>query len=84
MQAFWFPAAEVVAIYVHDRMTTSLRNQPAVRRKGRDESCDKRNREAHPEKQVGRTGLHGARNHQHDRIIDNLHDGDRQRVGGKR
>jgi hypothetical protein len=65
---------------VHDRVAAAARDQPAVDR-DRDDARDRqRERQAAPEQEVADAGVDRARYEQHDRVVDDLHGRDAQRV----
>ena len=53
-------------------------------RHGHDARHREREREAAPEQQAVEALVHGARDQQHDRVVDDLHHGDAERVRGER
>ena len=66
---------------VDKRMSFAASDQPAVSRES-SYACDrKRGDETAPEKRFGKSGVHGARDSQHDEVVNNFHDRDGHRIG---
>ena len=71
-------------VRVHDGVALAAGDQPAVDRE-RDRSGDQqRDGEAAPEEEVRQPRFHRARDQEHDRVVDDLHHGDGDGVGGER
>ncbi len=68
---------------MHHGMAAAPSDEPSIDRKGRQERDRQRQGEAPPKKRVSETGVHRAGNDEHDRIIDDLHDRDGDRISGK-
>jgi hypothetical protein len=66
---------------VHDRVALAARDQPAVDGHGDGAGHDEREGEAAPEQQLAEAGLHRARHHEDDTVVDGVHRGDAQRSG---
>src|SRR5215203_4566054 len=64
-------------------MTLAPSEQPQVDRVRRDERGAQRDDQADPECRVDEAGVHRARDQRDHGVVDELHDGDRQRVRGE-
>ena len=73
-----------VAVTGHDRVAAAARDQPAVDRQRHDEGHRQGERQRAPEEAAAQPGVHGAGDGQHHRVVDDLHDDDRHRVGRER
>jgi hypothetical protein len=71
-------------VRVDERMSFTTGNQPAVSRVSSDARDRKGGCKTQPEERFGKPCVHGARNNQHDEVVHDLHDRDRQRVSGQR
>ena len=69
---------------VHRDVALALRDQPAVDRQGGEEGDEEREGERAPEEDVPEAGVHRAGDRGHERVVDDLHDRDREGVGGER
>src|SRR5215218_4415425 len=79
--AHGWPAVD--AGLVNSCVALSARKQPAVHRVGRSAGEHERDREAAPEEHVLQLGVQCARNDEHERVVDDLHHGDADRVRGE-
>src|ERR671918_398188 len=69
---------------VHDGMPAPAREQVPIHRKCGDEGDRQSEGEAAPEEEAREARLHRAGNSEDDRVVHDLHDGDRERVRGER
>src|SRR4029434_789001 len=65
------------------RVTPASGYEPPIDREGCKSGSDERKSEAAPEQEGGEAGIHGARYQNDNEIVDDLHDGDRDRVRSK-
>ncbi|MEA2595468.1 MAG: hypothetical protein QOF01_1937 [Thermomicrobiales bacterium] len=84
--ASWVSAAvpAMLVMAVHDRMSAPPANQPVVHRKRRDEGDGEGKGQTAPEEKRIESRLHRVWDGEHDSVVDDFHDCDRKRVGGKR
>ena len=89
----WHGRASVTAVsvgviptveLVNDGVALAPADEPAVHRHGDDEGDGEGDSQRPPEQRGAEAGVHGAGDEQHDGVVDDLHDGDRERVGGQR
>src|SRR5713226_4972383 len=69
---------------VRDRVAQAARDEEAVHWVGGDEGQNEREREARPEEHIEEPGVHRARDGDDDRVVDELDDGDGDRLRGER
>ena len=69
---------------MHNSVPAAPSDQVTIDRIGDRTGDHERCREAAPEEEVGEPGLHRPRDQEHDCVIDDFHDGDRNRVGRER
>jgi hypothetical protein len=72
----------MLVMLVDNRVALTARDQPPIygkRRGARDQQGD---REASPEQGGVQPCVHGARDQDHNGVVDYFHDGDRDGVGG--
>src|SRR2546425_2415597 len=70
----------VAMMRMHQRMSTALGDQPAVRGKRGNPGEDEGNDEADPEQWVSEPGIHRAGDDDHHDAVNDLHDRDGKRV----
>lgn len=75
--------ARMAVMLMHQSMPLPAGNKPAVDGKRRQARQNKRERKASPKTEFRKPGIHGPGNHEHDKVIDNLHGGNGKRVRGK-
>lgn len=73
----------VAVAAMDDRVTPTAQDQPPIDWPRHEERKDERVGEAPPEQPVVQVRIHGARNDEHHRVVDDLHHEDRERVGGE-
>src|SRR5207247_3222366 len=70
----------VAMMRMHQRMSTALGNQPAIRGKRGKPGEDEGNDEADAEQRVSEPGIHRAGDDEHHDAVNDLHERDGQRV----
>src|SRR4051794_37868343 len=77
------PRPLVVVQLVHDGVTLAARDEPAVDRDGEHEGDHQGDGQAPPEQAGRETRGHGSGDDQDEEVVDDLHRGDRDGVGGQ-
>ena len=77
------PPAPGLVVRVDDGVALTAADQPPVHRCRHQERQRQRTGERHPEQGTRDTGVDGARDDQHGRVVDDLHHDDRDRVRGQ-
>src|SRR6186713_2210589 len=76
------PSGSVEA--VHDGVTPPPRDEPSIHWNGDHKGDDEAKEQAPPEEAFREPGCHGTRHDEDERVVDQLHRRDRDRIGGDR
>ena len=77
------PRVTVNVTLVDQRVTSASGYEPTIDWKSCSSSDDERNDETAPEQEGGEAGIHCARYENHNNVVDDLHNGNRDSVRGK-